>query len=390
MALKTKDRYKKGDKVKYYIDYGASPMLAKSKAEKSKEKEGRVSKVTKDFTGKPQYLINHITIPHSSVVGLSEALKEEKKLNQKVFYIHDESGTLMDKVKGYKNALKAVKSKNYSAQLNYEDSGKFVMVYAHIPKGEKLIPSQMSSAMKSQNIKPNKEYVKENIMKEAKYELILMENPAKNWSFVGRVPMSLGYTEKDGSPLKSETMDELQYASNPSMIAKTRSFKSKEDALKAAKKLKISTNKIQIVGENKQQGENTMKITKTQLVELIKEVLQEETEYQKFFKEKLAGRNLGDMSDEEKKAFFADVDKGWKGEKNETLEPVSPAAGNPLKRVKAKKRDQILAQEKVENYVRKLVREELKFVMFNEVPAGLSRKVAKKRILQIGSTNKSL
>jgi len=225
MAEKTKKMYKKGDKVKYYIDYGASPMVAGSKAEKSKEKVGRIAKRTKDFTGKPQYLINNITIPHVNIVGLAE---------------------------------------------------------------------------------------------------------------------------------------------------------------------------------NKQ-GENTMKMTRTQLVELIKEVLQEETEYQKFFKEKLGGRNLGQMSDEEKKTFFADVDAEWKakgeggsGEEavEETLEPVSQAAGepehNPTQRLKAKKRDQILAQEKVENYVRKLVREELKFVMFNEVPGTISRKVAKKRIAQTGSTKKSL
>ena len=109
------------------------------------------------------------------------------------------------------------------------------------------------------------------------------------------------------------------------------------------------------------------------------------------------------MSDDEKKSFFAMIDKEWKGkgeggggEVDETLEPVSQAAGqpdyNPTKRVKAQKRDQILAAEskKVENYVRKLVREELKFVMFNEVPGATSRKVAKKRILQTGSTTKSV
>ena len=102
------------------------------------------------------------------------------------------------------------------------------------------------------------------------------------------------------------------------------------------------------------------------------------------------------MSDGEKKAFFADIEKGWKakgesgGEVEETLGPVSPAAGNPLKRVKAKKRDQILKQEKVENYVRKLVREELKFVMFNEKPMGDSSANAKRRVLQTGSPPKSV
>jgi len=93
-------------------------------------------------------------------------------------------------------------------------------------------------------------------------------------------------------------------------------------------------------------GENIMK--KSELVEMIQEVLQEEE--------------------------FADV--------AETLEPVSPVKGNPLKSVKAKKAARILAKE--EAYIRQMVQEELKFVMFNEVPGTTSRKVAKKRIAQSG------
>ena len=106
MALK-QDKYKKGDMVKYHINYGASPMLAKSKAEKSKEKEGRISKVKKGFLGKGwDYMINNITIPHSNIVGLiehkqgdntmkikmselkqmiSEVIKEEENAYQKYF-----------------------------------------------------------------------------------------------------------------------------------------------------------------------------------------------------------------------------------------------------------------------------------------------------------------
>ena len=93
------------------------------------------------------------------------------------------------------------------------------------------------------------------------------------------------------------------------------------------------------------------------------------------------------MDTDKKKEFFAYIEKNWTG-KNETLEPVSAAAGNPLKRVKAKKRDQMLASEaKTEKYVRKLVREELKFVMFQDMPGGLSLKRAKKRIAQKGSAD---
>jgi hypothetical protein len=312
MARKMKDRYKKGDKVAYQIDYGASPMLAKSKAEKSKAKVGYVSKVKKDaITKKPTYLINNITIPHVNVLGLAEAIKP---------------------IPRYKSGRAIIK------------------------KGMKI---KMMAASEMKKFALHPDYMKYNLKAAGKTFVIKRVIKSRSGDSI----------EVEGYPLyRGESgFDEIM---------------------------------IKSLVENKQQGENTMKITRKELVELIKEVLQEETEYQKYFKEKLSGKSLGSMSDEEKKAFFADVEKGWKakgesgGEVEETLEPVSQAAGepkyNPTQSLSAKKRNQILAQEKVENYVRKLVREELKFVMFNEVPGTISRKRAKKRIAQTGSAEKSL
>lgn len=64
-----------------------------------------------------------------------------------------------------------------------------------------------------------------------------------------------------------------------------------------------------------------MKITKSRLKEIIKDVLKEESEYQKFFKKALekAGKSIPQMSDDEKKAFFNKIEKTWKGrgQKNE-------------------------------------------------------------------------
>ena len=196
-------------------------------------------------------------------------------------------------------------------------------------------------------------------------------------------------------------------------------FSDKTDAQKFAKymqqqghktvlDLQFSGNNTVMIKENIQQGENTMKIKMSELKGLIKEVLAEETnEYQQFFKdalEKFGAKSPADLGDK-KDEFFSYVEKNWKGKseckdekiKKETLEPVSQAAGepeyNPTKRLKAKKRDQIVAKESKEvQKVRQLVREELKFVMFNEIPGGLSRKRAKKRVTQIGSaeTNKAI
>ena len=58
-----------------------------------------------------------------------------------------------------------------------------------------------------------------------------------------------------------------------------------------------------------------MKITKERLKEIIKDVLREETEYQKFFKKSLekSGKSIPQMSDDEKKAFFNKIDAAWKG-----------------------------------------------------------------------------
>ena len=49
-----------------------------------------------------------------------------------------------------------------------------------------------------------------------------------------------------------------------------------------------------------------MKITKERLKEIIKDVLREETEYQKFFKKALekSGKSIPQMSDDEKKNFL--------------------------------------------------------------------------------------
>ena len=74
-----------------------------------------------------------------------------------------------------------------------------------------------------------------------------------------------------------------------------------------------------------------MKITKERLKELVKEVMVEEHEYQKFFKAELekAGKGINDMSDEEKKAFFNKIDKEYKGETNEDISTELPKATIP-------------------------------------------------------------
>lgn len=61
-----------------------------------------------------------------------------------------------------------------------------------------------------------------------------------------------------------------------------------------------------------------MKLAQSKLREIIREIIKEEQDYQTLFKNALAkaGKGVNDMSDEEKKKFFSDIDKQWKG-KNE-------------------------------------------------------------------------
>jgi hypothetical protein len=60
-------------------------------------------------------------------------------------------------------------------------------------------------------------------------------------------------------------------------------------------------------------------MNKETLKELVKNILDEESEYKEFFKKALdkAGKSIPDMSDAEKKAFFNKIDATWdgKGEK---------------------------------------------------------------------------
>lgn len=145
-----------------------------------------------------------------------------------------------------------------------------------------------------------------------------------------------------------------------------------------------------------------MKISRSELKEVILEVLQEEdSKYQEFFKktlEKWGVNSPGELDKEEKKKFFDYIEKNWTGEeegdgdveeacgkdhkkKDEVLEPVSQAGA--LKRLRAKKRDQILAVEKI---IRELVKEELKFVSFSErEPTKRHQQSKRKQILAKGS-----
>jgi len=64
------------------------------------------------------------------------------------------------------------------------------------------------------------------------------------------------------------------------------------------------------------------------LIELIKEVIAEENDYQKLFKAMLdkSGKDINSMSDEEKKKFFTAVDKAYKAKTEGRLKGYNESA----------------------------------------------------------------
>jgi len=61
--------------------------------------------------------------------------------------------------------------------------------------------------------------------------LHLIINPIGTYSFVGSVPVYLGWTNKDGTELSTDQAIKLKYAQSPALIAKSRSFKTVQDAI---------------------------------------------------------------------------------------------------------------------------------------------------------------
>lgn len=152
-----------------------------------------------------------------------------------------------------------------------------------------------------------------------------------------------------------------------------------------------------------------MKIKKSELIGIIREVIQEESDYRAYFKKVASEKGIDPdkidkLSAEEKKSFFAAVDKGWKAKEEgveETLEFQPFSKGHMGDRLKAKKRQQILVKPEVQEDkkstkklkltnedIRKMIREELSFLMFTDVPKGKSRKRAKRNSSLSGDANR--
>ena len=85
--------------------------------------------------------------------------------------------------------------------------------------------------------------------------LVLMQYPSKKWGFAGNVPSELAWERKDGKKLTDDDIADLAQSPNPALSAKSlgikgRSFKTPEEARKAAKKAKVKITQDTSKGES--------------------------------------------------------------------------------------------------------------------------------------------
>jgi FMN-dependent NADH-azoreductase len=110
-----------------------------------------------------------------------------------------------------------------------------------------------------------------------------------------------------------------------------------------------------------------MKITREALKTIVKETMIEESEYQEFFKRALekAGKSIPSMSDEEKKAFFNNIEKTWKGKgpkkeisETELEEAQSPAQKAAFQKMLDKKKGKDGNDDEKEEVKESIIKEE--------------------------------
>ena len=145
--------------------------------------------------------------------------------------------------------------------------------------------------------------------------------------FKNKVDLEKGIKDYKSKGFVEESINE----ENPGLWANIRAKQARGEA-PAPKNSKAYKDAVEAGDKIK----NEQSIKREALKSIVKDVMQEEAEYQKFFQKVMdkAGKSIPSMSDEEKKAFFNKVDSAWssRGEKNEStikegIWPKSKLAG---------------------------------------------------------------
>jgi hypothetical protein len=81
-------------------------------------------------------------------------------------------------------------------------------------------------------------------MKDGLFEVPMIQHASGNFSFVGRMPVWLNWTNKDGTELTEEQAQEVAGCNMPAMIAKSRTFKTVTEAEKIANKYGATVSQV--------------------------------------------------------------------------------------------------------------------------------------------------
>ena len=133
--------------------------------------------------------------------------------------------------------------------------------------------------------------------------------------FKNKVDLEKGIKDYKSKGFVEESVNE----ENPGLWANIRAKQARGEA-PAPKNSKAYKD---AVAAGKEINKEQKSLKREALKSIVREVMQEEAEYQKFFQKVMdkAGKSIPSMGDEEKKAFFNKVDAAWsaRGEKNESV-----------------------------------------------------------------------
>jgi len=279
----------------------------------------------KDLYDAKQKAITQLKVPKSKV-GLLAVVSAESQRNQDFKFEIANEEVVNEAFSDNKNLnyiMKGKKIKNvvYDDNIGFAiilDNGKYIRFDTHSAK------PGMVKDLKMESVNEGKKVFKVNPpIGSSKYSIsshngTSTHNDGSDFYdikiFKNKVDLEKGIKDYKSKGFVEEAVNE----ENPGLWANIRAKQARGEA-PAPKNSKAYKDAVEAGDKIK----NEQSIKREALKSIVKEVMKEESEYQKFFQKVLdkAGKSIPSMSDDEKKAFFNKVDSAWsaRGEKNESV-----------------------------------------------------------------------
>jgi hypothetical protein len=278
----------------------------------------------KDLYDAKQKAITQLKVPKSKV-GLLAVVSAESQRNQDFRFEVANEEVVNEAFSDNKNLNyimqgKKIKNVVYDDNIGFAiilDNGKYIRFDTHSAK------PGMVKDLKMESVTEGKKAFKVNPgIGSSKYSISSHDGVKKHKDgsdfydiqiFKNKVDLEKGIKDYKSKGFVEESINE----ENPGLWANIRAKQARGEA-PAPKNSKAYKDAVEAGDKIK----NEQSIKREALKSIVKEVMQEEAEYQKFFQKVLdkAGKSIPSMSDDEKKAFFNKVDSAWssRGEKNES------------------------------------------------------------------------